>query len=406
MKCNLMHKRIRVAEIELDNATGFIKKIGKVYASEHLPVGVSIKKGVADRAALNDWWTERSIPASRSDIRAALETLNIANTKMLLIRCYGLSLSEQYLICPQDTDIIWDKINFFNNPFSNDIGDVLFGVNKKNNAFDFSSPDNTSDGNLKKRWKVINGKRCLVKGGSNPFMQQPFNEVIAAGIMERLEIPHIPYTIMWNQGVPYSVCEDFVTEDTELIPAWRIMQTQKKENNVSVYKHFVSSCESIGIKDVVPFLDKMIVLDYIIANEDRHFNNFGVLRNAETLEWIGMAPVYDSGSSLGYDKMPVQIYAERDIICKPFKKSHAEQLKLVSSLKWINFEKLSDVKELIFETFAVEGASDYADKARVKAICDITQKRIRNLSDMSMNYTPAENMSTEGDVKENTAEEY
>lgn len=406
MKCNLMHKRIRVAEIELDNATGFIKKIGKVYASEHLPVGVSIKKGVVDRTALNDWWTERSIPTSRSGIRAALETLNIANTKMLLIRCYGLSLSDQYWICPQDTDIIWDKINFFDNPFSDDIGDVLFGVNKKNNAFDFSSPDNTSDGNLKKRWKVINGKRCLVKGGSNPFMQQPFNEVIAAGIMERLGIPHIPYTIMWNQRVPYSVCEDFVTADTELIPAWRIMQTQKKENNVSVYRHFVNCCESIGIKDVVPFLDRMIVLDYIIANEDRHFNNFGVLRNAETLEWIGMAPVYDSGSSLGYDKMPVQIYAERDIICKPFKKSHTEQLKLVSSFKWIDFEKLSDVKELIFETFTMEGASDYADEARVKAICDITQKRIRNLFDMSMYHTPAENMSTEGDVEENIAEEY
>ena len=406
MKCNLMHKRIRVAEIELDNATGFIKKIGEVYSSEHMPVGVPIKKGVVDRDALNDWWTERSIPASRSGIRDALETLNIANTKMLLIRCYGLSLSDRYWICPQDTDIIWDKINFFDNSFSNDMGDVLFGVNKKNNAFDLSSPDNTADGNLKKRWKVINGKRCLVKGGSNPFRQQPFNEVIAAGIMERLGIPHIPYTIMWNQGVPYSVCEDFVTADTELIPAWRIMQTQKKENNVSVYRHFVNCCESMGIKDVVPFLDKMIVLDYIIANEDRHFNNFGVLRNAETLEWIGMAPVYDSGSSLGYDKMPVQIYAERDIICKPFKKSHAEQLKLVSSFKWIDFEKLSDVKELIFETFAMEGASDYADEAGVKAICDITQKRIRNLFDISMNYTPIENMSIEGDVEENIAEEY
>ena len=406
MKCNLMHKRIRVAEIELDNATGFIKKIGKIYASGHLPVGVSIKKGVVDRVALNDWWTERSIPASRSGIRDALETLNIANTKILLIKCYGLSLSDQYWICPQDTDIIWDKINFFDNPFSNDIGDVLFGVNKKNNAFDLSSPDNTSDGNLKKRWKVINGKRCLVKGGSNPFRQQPFNEVIAAGIMERIGIPHIPYTIMWNQGVPYSVCEDFVTADTELIPAWRIMLTQKKENNVSVYRHFVSCCESMGIKDVVPFLDKMIALDYIIANEDRHFNNFGVLRNAETLEWLGMAPVYDSGSSFGYDKMPVQIYAERDIICKPFRKSHTEQLKLVSSFKWIDFEKLSDVRELIFETFAMEGASEYADEARVKAICDITQNRIRNLFDMSMYHTLAENMSTEGDVEENIAEEY
>ena len=39
---------------------------------------------------------------------------------------------------------------------------------------DFSSPDNTTDGNLKKRWKTMDGKRCLVKGGSDPFRQQPF----------------------------------------------------------------------------------------------------------------------------------------------------------------------------------------------------------------------------------------
>lgn len=406
MNCNLMHKRIRVAEMEVDDATGFIKKISGVYKAEHLPVSVTIKKGIVDRAALNDWWIERSIPASRSGIRDALETLNIANTKMLLIRCYGLSLSDQYWICPVDSDITWDEINFFDNPFSDDIGDVLFGMNKKNNAFDFSSPDNTSDGNLKKRWKVIDGKRCLVKGGSNPFRQQPLNETIATGIMEKLGIPHIPYKVMWNQGAPYSVCEDFVTADTELIPAWRIMQTQKKENNISVYSHFINCCKSLGIKDVVPFLDRMIVLDYIIANEDRHFNNFGVLRDAETLEWIGMAPIYDSGSSLGYDKMAMQIYAEKDIICKPFKKSHVEQLKLVSSFKWIDFGKLSGVKELILETFTEEGASDYMDEARIQAICDTTQKRIENLYEISRDYTPSVAISTVDDVEENIAEDY
>ena len=57
----------------------------------------------------------------------------------------------------------------------------------------------------------------------------------------------------------------------------------------------------------------MIVLDYVIANEDRHFNNFGVLRNAETLEWLGFAPIYDSGSSLGYDKMPAQMRSEKEV---------------------------------------------------------------------------------------------
>ncbi len=124
---------------------------------------------------------------------------------------------------------------------------------------------------------------------------------------------------MWSQGVPYSVCEDFINENIELIPAWCILNSSKRDNNTSVYQHFVNCCETLGIKDAVPFLDRMITLDYIIANEDRHFNNFGVLRNAETLEWIGMAPIYDSGSSLGYDKVPAQIRSGQEIICKPFK---------------------------------------------------------------------------------------
>lgn len=406
MKCTLMHKRIAIAELELDDATGFIQKIKKVYAEEHLPVGVPVKRGKVDRVALNEWWTDRSIPTSRSGIREALQTLDIANTKMLLIRCFGLSLSDQYWICPEGSGLTWDKVNFFENSFSDDIGDVLFGANKKANAFDFTSPDNTSDGNLKKRWKIIGGKRCLVKGGSNPFRQQPFNEVIAAEIMKRLGIPHVSYTVMWDKGAPYCVCEDFVSEDTELVPAWRIIQTQKKENNVSVYQHFLNCCEKLGITDVVPFLDRMIVLDYIIANEDRHLNNFGALRNAETLEWIGMAPVYDSGSALGYDKLAAQIRSGKDITCKPFKKHHEEQLKLVSSFEWIDFEKLSDIKEVIKEIMMTGDAVEYMDDARVKSIADSVDRRIRYLEQISMTYIQHQTESTEDDVEENIAEDY
>ena len=282
MICTLMHKRIAVAELELDDATGFIHKVNTVYAPEHLPVGVLPSNGIIDRTSLNEWWTDRSIPASRSGIREALETLDVASTKLLLLRCYGLSLSDHYWICPQDSGLAWEQINFFDNPFSDDMGDVLFGKPKKDAEFDFSSPDNTSDGFLKKRWKIINGKRCLIKGGSNPFQQQPFNEVIATGVMERLSIPHIPYSLIWNDGYPYSVCEDFVTPDTELVSAWRVMKTQKKSNSDSVYQHFVKCCRDLGVEDIVPTLDQMLVLDYIIANEDRHLNNFGLLRNPET----------------------------------------------------------------------------------------------------------------------------
>ncbi len=410
MNYTFMHQNLPVAELELDDASGFIIKINNVYRPEHLPVGVSVRKGVVDRAAFNHWWTDRSIPASRSGVREALETLEIADTKMLLVRCFGLSLSDQYWIKPENAAMTWEQINFFDNDFSDDMGDVLFGSSKKEPEFDFSSPDNTSDGCLKKRWKIINGKRCLIKGGSNPFRQQPFNEVIASEVMKRLGVNHIPYKVVWSEGAPYSICEDFITKDTELVSAWRLMQTQKKDNSTSVYQHFVNCCENTGIH-VMPDLDRMIVVDYLIANEDRHLNNFGLIRNAQNLEWMGFAPIFDSGSSLGYDKMAGEIRAERGIICKPFKRHHEEQLKLVTSFEWIPFANLADVKEMIFEVLSDEQVQEFMDERRVMAIADSVENRIQKLKEVAADVSGktvninAQN-STQDDVEKNIAEDY
>ena len=405
MKCTLMHRRIEVAKLELDDETGIIRKIEAVMSAEHVPVGVPVKNGIIDRGELNKWWTDRSIPASRSGVREALETLNLNDTKILLVRCFGLSLSDQYWICPEGAELIWEKINFFDNSFSDDMGDVLFGKPKKNEDFDFSSPDNTSDGYLKKRWKIINGKRCLIKGGSNLERQQPFNEVIASKIMDRLNINHVSYNIIWEDGEPYSVCEDFVTRDTELVSAWRIMQTQKKDNSTSVYQHFVNCCKSLGAADVVPALDRMLVFDYLISNEDRHLNNFGLLRNAETLEWIGFAPIYDSGSSLGYNSLLSQIYTEKNIASKPFKRRHDEQIKLVTSFDWIDFSKLYDAGDMVREVFSDPRAKELISENRKEAIAQMVERHIESLQTIAESHAPQED-STEDDVEENIAEDY
>ena len=51
MICTLMHKRMDVAELEMDDATGFIHKVNAIYAPEHLPVGVLQTNGIIDRTA-------------------------------------------------------------------------------------------------------------------------------------------------------------------------------------------------------------------------------------------------------------------------------------------------------------------------------------------------------------------
>ena len=80
-----MHMDIKVAELEIDELTGNIRKVGRVFTPDHLPLGITVKNGKADRAALNSWWADRSIPLSRSGIREAMETIEISDTKQLLL---------------------------------------------------------------------------------------------------------------------------------------------------------------------------------------------------------------------------------------------------------------------------------------------------------------------------------
>ena len=43
---------------------------------------------------------------------------------------------------------------------------------------------------------------------------------------------------------------------------------------------------------------RMLVIDAIIGNTDRHLENFGFMRNANTGEYLGMAPLYDFDHAL------------------------------------------------------------------------------------------------------------
>ena len=227
MKCILMNKNIPVVELELDDDTATILKVGNTYELDFLPVGINVKTGIPNKKEVNEWWFGRSIPASRSGIRTALEKLNIQHSEELLLRCYGLSLSDQYWMKPVDSELEWKKINFFDNDFSDDVGNILFGQ-PASQDIDLMSPCNTSDGWLKKKWKIIDGKRCLIKAGSNPFMQEPINEVFGTRLHQRLGGKnYVSYNVLLEDGIPYSVCENFIETSTELVNAVNINRSMK-----------------------------------------------------------------------------------------------------------------------------------------------------------------------------------
>lgn len=361
MRYSLMHKNIVVADIEIDEAICMITQVNSVYAKEHMPFGVvrnEYGRETIDRYALNQWWANRCIPSRRMGLSDAAYILR-SSPQQLVTESWGLSLSDHCWLRPCDNELsntaLYENVNFFDNDFSEDVGDILLGLKDSVDDINYWSPDNTTNGNLKKRWRIIGGKRCLFKSDSYPFQQQPYGSSLIHVTEYRIRsIPSLSIILEAMTSLN-GLCEDFVTKDTELISAWCVMHLRPKVNHENEYLHYVDICKELGI-DIIPALDRMIVLDYIIANEDRHFNNFGLLRDANTLEWLGAAPIFDSGTSLWYNKLTARILAS-GIICKPFKKTHGEQLKLVSSLEWFEASKLDGIEDEILEVFSDDKAA-------------------------------------------------
>jgi hypothetical protein len=373
MKYTLMHKNIEVVELEIAEAATAITDIGVVYNPKHVPLGVQAVKGGIDIEELNDWLKGRSIPASRAGIWNLYMYLGRNSTEYLTLKCYGLSLSDHYWIRPAGSGLIWADINFFQNDFSKDVGEMLFGrtpADGKN--INLVSPDNTSEGRLRKKWVVANGKRLLIKGGNDPWKQEPYNEVIASAIMKRLGIAHVPYSLMFEEAEPYSVCENFLSVDTELVPAWKVFHSTTMNDGAYDYSHLLRCCDLLGIPNVRPALDRILTLDYIIANEDRHYNNFGFVRNAETLKWLGVAPVFDCGTSLWHNVVDVGMTRKS----QPFETTHDEQIKLVSDLSWFNYGALDGIKD---ECAEILSKSRDIDAERRDKIAEAVEQRCRQI---------------------------
>ncbi len=382
----LCHKDIPVLTFKTDYDE--VSEIISVLNPCHLPVGIfkEYDKNISLTQQFRTWWRSRAIPASRQNLNDALELLGNITTEQLVTKSFGLSLSDQYWANPDSSGLSWHDVNFFENDFSDDVGKALFGTLDVHDISSLSllSPDNTSDGWLKKKWIIDNGDRVLLKGGSGESQQEPFNEVLAAEICKRLGIPHVDYSIAEHDGRYYSACKDFINGNTELVSAWHVKNVLRKDKNESEYQHLLRCCQAVGmsaIPDIEKQLCRMFVVDSIIANTDRHFNNFGFVRNADTLAWIGLAPVFDTGTSLfhdfsAYDLQHNSEHINRTAASKPFAKTHQEQLKKLpcsAHCRDLPFEKLSGI-----ETFAQELFSHNRHMSEKKNnLCTILAERAR-----------------------------
>lgn len=370
----LMNRTHKVLDFAYSREDDRFLSIDALYDRKRAPLGVVSPRGAsASLAALKRWWEHRSIPVSRQNVDVKLRELGLVDPAQIPFESLGLSLSDQYWIRPQGSDVRWEDVNFFQNRFPDmDIApeeaslDWLADVG-------LDSPDNTSDGELPKKW-IRHGNRPVLVKGAGPLGQEPFNEVVACALYRRLLEPDefVPYRAMESSHGALSRCEDFVGPNEEFIPAYYVVHSRRKPNHFSEFIHYVDCCATLGAGDVTRLLEKMIVCDYILANHDRHWRNFGLVRDVETLEYRS-APLFDNGSSLWCNvDEAVLLKGDYSFRSKPFYEDAGRQLRLVGELSWFNPAALDGFVE---EAREILGANPALGR-RLDAICDGIRENI------------------------------
>lgn len=352
----LKHKDLDVAAVQIDLTSGTIEYVLEVYLPEELPVGYS-----ADGRDLVDWWKSRAIPDSRKGIQQVLHYLHENTNLSLMLSAYGLSLTDHYWMQPIGKELYWNDLNFYENEFSDELGFLLTDSDKIDVDANISkfSPSSSVNGEMKKKWVIQNGVRYLMKVNANDYGQQAVNEIIASRLHERLGWDNfVSYELepakVDGIEVPCSLNPLFTSTELELVSAYQLVKNYKIPNDISNFEAIIQQAVLYGLEEdeVRKHLEYMILTDFILTNTDRHFNNFGFLYNPERRNLVKMAPIYDTGNSLFYNKEFIPSGTQLlDIGVTSFCKREVDMLHFVSNRQMFDMCKLdgfsAEVKEML-----------------------------------------------------------
>lgn len=193
-----------------------------------------------------------------------------------------------------------------------------------------------TDGNYAKCWVREDDDVFLYKIGSSRYEVEPLSEFPAAQLAAQLCPNYMDYYLDFYRGKLISKYRLFTSEERGLAKA---VATFGEKRNVPV---ILDCFDKLGSGDD---FRRMCVLGALIFNPDRHYGNFGILFDTETMASISMCPVFDHNRSLFPDLDQDQLERPDWYIEK--RKSMIGKDFLINARELMTPEIRSDLKNLL-----------------------------------------------------------
>lgn len=351
------------------------------------PFGIGRLDKAPNRYDFAEWVRNRAIPGVRPNLPLILRDLKARSAAALMFESWGLSLSDPYWFKPQTANANWEDVNYFANGYENGFGSLTLSESVARSPQRIPAitrtPDTATNGMLNKAWVRKGGRDYLLKGGTGNENREPFNEALATKLLSRLLSPKefVPYKVVERGGRAHSSCPNMVSAETELIPAQDVLTAFAVSEGRDLHHGYLAALEQLEVPRFRQLIDKMIVVDHLMANFDRHTHNFGLIRNAETLDGYQVAPLFDHGCGFYCRATTAELEAgPYRWESHPFREYPSQQLALVQDLSWYDPSALEGFLGDIAE---VLGQNPEMNQRFIEAVQKQTRRQIDAVNNLA-----------------------
>ncbi|MBR1764614.1 MAG: hypothetical protein IJ746_04405 [Ruminococcus sp.] len=292
------------------------------------------------------WLETRAIDSHRANSRLLKKALRLKekDDASTALKMNGATITDTYWVKSADSRLCYADVRFGDDYFSElALKGSYDSFNKAAERPDSRTPELTNTGSFEKCWKLKNGKWYMYKCATP---DEQFTELFVCRLGRLLEMKMADYQL----GDGCVISEDYTASaSVNFEPALAFMGDN--EDYEAVIEELNRLCPQ-----AVPDYIRMIFLDTVCANPDRHTSNFGLLRDPDTGELLGLAPCFDHNMALisrGKPAMPT----ENDLLIKLFNEvieDHPEYKQYIPLLTNEALQEAADIPVNADKGYAVE----------------------------------------------------
>ena len=255
----------------------------------------NIKKSMRDIECVKDFFVSRTLNLARDHAKEILncaalpQRVDSASKLKITFACRGLSITDNFWIKEDYEDITFSQVNLRENKLSDASYHIAIIGKHISVTADEVRPDLSTSGMFPKYWSRESGKLSMWKSDMTTGNVNTNAEIEASVILRTAGANALEYVGIEKDDRLFAVSECMSDNDYSLVTA-----TAVKDWCEHTGRNFM---EFIHENFLAEFAN-MCVADYVIANTDRHNDNWCFMVNNHTNNIVGFAKLHDHNQSL------------------------------------------------------------------------------------------------------------